>query len=266
MVSAGNRHSPTSAAARAADVGRRSSTGLLSIRREIVAVRSKPKHGSSTGWGRYTTPDGMATARSTGKNHAAARSSELIGVGADLGEVVHHGEVALAEVHHVHLDLHHTGTAVRDVHLLEVRPDGTGGVEEVDLLKHIVGERGEQVAQDDLILTKPGSILRIRGALPLVIRREEAIWGRGGAVDIAGDVGDAKGRKDLSFLEKVVGGCEFGSNEASRGLGNSGRCRRREPRGHGQRSQGRGSHGAGGRRTHRAVMRDGLIPCETKRK
>ena len=99
--------------------------------------------------------------------HGTARGGELICIGADLGEVVHHGEVALAEVHHVHLDLHHAGAAVRDVHLLEVRPDGTGGVEEVDLLKHIVGERGEQVAQDDLILTGPGSILRVRSAPPL---------------------------------------------------------------------------------------------------
>ena len=76
--------------------------------------------------------------------HGTANGDELICIGEDLGEVVHHGEVALAEVHHVHLDLHHTGTAVGNIHLLEVHPDGAGGVEEMDLLKHIIGERARR--------------------------------------------------------------------------------------------------------------------------
>ena len=157
--------------------------------------------------------------------HGATDGSKLVSVGADLGEVVHHGEVFLLEDRHVQLDLHNTGTAMGLVHLFEMLPDGTRCGKPMHLLKNFVDEGGEQVAEDDLVLTEPGGVLRIGSTDALIIGGKQPIGRELGAIDIASGIGDAKGRKDLGFPGEKVGGGELGGDQAS-GRGRHGGSRR----------------------------------------
>lgn len=196
--------------------------------------------------------------------HGAAGSSKLVGVEADLGEVVHHGEVSLLKRRHVQLDLHITSTRVRGVHLLQVCPDGTSGVEDDNLLQDVVGEGRHQITQNNQILAKPGGVLPVGRPYTLVVGFQEPIRSLDGAVDVAGGICYAQGRKNLGLPHEVIGDGELGYDGGSRGRRHS----RGRWRGKGGR-QGQGGHGGGGssggrRRVHHAVKRDGLIPCETK--
>ena len=117
--------------------------------------------------------------------HGAADGCKLVGVGADLGEVVRHGEGSFPEDRHVQLDLDDAGAAVGGVHLLDMRPDGPRSLQLMHLLQHLIGERGEEVAEDDLVLAKPGCILRIGSTHPLVIGVQKLGGGRKRAIDVA---------------------------------------------------------------------------------
>ena len=117
--------------------------------------------------------------------HGAADGCKLVGVGADLGKIICHGQGALPEDRHVQLDLNDAGAAVGGVHLLDMRPDGPRGFQLMHLLQHLVGERGEEVAEDDLVLAKPGCILRIGSTHPLVIGVQKLGGGRKRAIDVA---------------------------------------------------------------------------------
>ena len=131
--------------------------------------------------------------------HGAADGCKLVGVGADLGKIICHGQGALPEDRHVQLDLDDAGAAMDGVHLLNVRPDGTRGLQLMHLLQYLIRHRGEEVAEDDLVLAEPGGVLRIGSTNPLVIGGKQPIGSLFGAINVAGGVGDAKGWKDLSF-------------------------------------------------------------------
>lgn len=149
--------------------------------------------------------------------HRATGNSKVISIHPNLGEVINHGHVALAEGSHLKFYLDNTSLGVGDVHLLKVFPDLTRGCEQNHLFKDVVAEGGHQIAEDGLILTEPVSIRGVGRPHSFVISRKELIKSLNRAVDVADSVGDAHRRKNLRLPHEVVGVGEAGGDETSRG-------------------------------------------------
>ena len=104
------------------------------------------------------------------------------------------------------------------------------------LLQHLVGDRRKEIAEDDLILAKPGSVRRVWGTHPLVIRVQKLGGGWERAIDVACGAGYAERGKNLSLPEKKIGGGKLGGDEASGGRRNGRGRRPIEGGGEGKRS------------------------------
>jgi hypothetical protein len=90
--------------------------------------------------------------------------------------------------------------------------------------KNLMGERLEEVVEDDLILGNPGVVRRIGHHLGsfvgrILVRRDFELFRRGdnSAGDIAKEASPADGRKNLSALAREIGTRELVSRRVPEG-------------------------------------------------
>jgi hypothetical protein len=146
----------------------------------------------------------------------ATGHSQFIDEALHLGQVCRGGHVEFLCVCQGSPKIRDLGFTLRGEHLFKSFPDAGGMLNPVHVGKNLVGERLEEVAEDDLILGDPGVVRRVwlqLGSLVggILVRRDLDLFRGGGSSTrkIAEKAGAADSRKDLSAPPREIGAGEF---------------------------------------------------------